>query len=75
MPSRPGSVSPAVLGLQDLTRPQPRAGESAFPLERRFGGLQLDDQGLYATRFSLQFADSETPRQFWPVDPQSRGRW
>lgn len=59
----------AVLGLQDLTRPQPRAGEAAFPLERRFGRLQLDDQGLYATTFSLQFADSGTTRQFWPVGP------
>ncbi len=59
----------AVLGLQALTRPQPRAGESAFPLERRFGRLQLDDQGLYATTFSLQFADAGTTRQFWPVGP------
>jgi hypothetical protein len=56
----------AVLGLQDLTRPAPRAGESEFPLERRFGRLQLDDQNLYATTFSLQFADSGTTRLFWP---------
>jgi cytochrome P450 len=59
----------AVLGLQDLARPEPRAGEPSFPMERRFGRLQLDDQGLYATTFSLQFADSGTTRQFWPVGP------
>ncbi len=59
----------AVLGLQDLARPEPRAGEPSFPMERRFGRLQLDDQGLYATTFSLQFADSGTTRQFWPAGP------
>ena len=37
----------ALLGLQDLSRPQPRPGEPAFPFERRFGRLQLDDQNLY----------------------------
>ena len=52
----------AVLGLQDLSRPEPGAGESAFPFERRFGRLQLDDQNLYATTFSLRFADSGTTR-------------
>ena len=57
----------AVLGLQDLARPEARAGESSFPLERRFGRLQLDDQNLYATTFSLQFADSGTTREFWPA--------
>ncbi|HVQ13619.1 MAG TPA: hypothetical protein VMS40_08510 [Vicinamibacterales bacterium] len=56
----------AVLGLQDLARPEPRAGESTFPFERRFGRLQLDDQNLYATTFSLQFADSGTTQLFWP---------
>jgi cytochrome P450 len=45
----------ALLGLPGLRRPQPRAGDSAFPFERRFGHLQLDDQNLYATTFSLQF--------------------
>ncbi len=45
----------ALLGLQELRRPEPRAGDSSFPFERRFGHLQLDDQNLYATTFSLQF--------------------
>jgi cytochrome P450 len=61
----------AVLGLQDLSRPEPLAGELAFPFERRFGRLQLDDQNLYATTFSLQFADSGTTRTFWPLAPAS----
>jgi hypothetical protein len=56
----------AVLGLQGLSRPEPRAGEAEFPFERRFGRLQLDDQNLYATTFSLQFADSGTTQVFWP---------
>jgi cytochrome P450 len=60
-----------VLGLQDLARPEAGAGESAFPFERRFGRLQLDDQNLYATTFSLQFADSGTTRMFWPLAPAS----
>ena len=57
----------AVLGLQGLSRPEPRAGEMEFPFERRFGRLQLDDQNLYATTFSLQFADSGTTQLFWPA--------
>jgi len=57
----------AVLGLQDIGRPEPNAGEPSFPLERRFGRLQLDDQNLYAKTFSLRFSDSGTTRQFWPV--------
>jgi cytochrome P450 len=60
----------AVLALQDLCRPESRAGESAFPLERRFGRLQLDDQNLYATTFSLKCADSGTTRSFWPPNVQ-----
>jgi cytochrome P450 len=56
----------ALLGLQDLARPAPRAGESSFPLERRHGRLQLDDQNLYATSFMLTFSDTGTTRQFWP---------
>jgi cytochrome P450 len=56
----------ALLGLQDLSRPQARPGEAAFPLERRFGRFQLDDQNLYAATFSLQFADSGTTPLFWP---------
>ncbi len=61
----------ALLGLQDLSRPEPKAGEPAFPFERRFGQLQLDDQNLYATTFTLQFADSGTTQQFWPAVPAS----
>lgn len=55
----------ALLGLQDLARPAAGAGDSSFPFERRFGRLQLDDQNLYATTFSLSFADSGTTRLFW----------
>jgi hypothetical protein len=56
----------AVLALQDLRRPEPRAGETSFPLERRFGRLQLDDQNLYAKTFSVEFTDSGSTRTFWP---------
>jgi hypothetical protein len=59
----------AVLALQDLARPDPRAGEPSFPLERRFGHLQLDDNNLYATTFCLRFADSGTTQLFWPPAP------
>jgi cytochrome P450 len=55
----------AVLGLQDLSRPQPRDGESSFPFERRLGRLQLDDENLYATTFTLQYADAGTTREFF----------
>ena len=57
----------ALLGLQGLTRPLPRAGETTVPFERRFGRVQLDDQNLYATTFSLRFADSGTTRLYWPL--------
>jgi cytochrome P450 len=57
----------ALLGLQDLTRPAPRAGEPSVPFERRHGRLQLDDQNLYATSFVLQYSDSGTTQQFWPA--------
>ena len=57
----------AVLALQDLARPPARAGEASFPLERRFGHLQLDDNNLYATTFSLAFADSGTTQTYWPA--------
>jgi cytochrome P450 len=56
-----------LLALEAVKRPEPRTGDSSFPYERRFGHLQLDDQNLYATTFSLQFADSGTTRRFWPV--------
>lgn len=55
-----------MLALQDLARPAARDGEPAFPLERRFGRLQLDDNNLYATTFSLQCADAGTTQLFWP---------
>jgi hypothetical protein len=57
----------AMLGLQDLSRPEPGPGERQFPLERRYGRLQLDDNNLYATTFTLRFADSGTTQLFWPV--------
>jgi cytochrome P450 len=57
----------AVLALEDLGRPEPKRGESAVPLERRFGRLQLDDHNLYATTFCLSCADSGTTREYWPV--------
>ena len=56
----------ALLGLQDLARPAPEAGEPSAPFERRRGRLQLDDQNLYATSFVLQYSDSGTTLQFWP---------
>lgn len=56
----------ALLGLQDLCRPPAGADDAAFPLERRFGRLQLDDQNLYATTFSIGFADGGTTHTFWP---------
>jgi hypothetical protein len=59
----------AVLGLEGLARPEAGADEASFPFERRFGRLQLDDQNLYATTFSLKFADSGTTRLFWPLAP------
>lgn len=59
----------ALLGVQGLSRPAPRAGEVSFPNERRFGRLQLDDDNLYAKTFSLQFEDSGTTRLFWPSAP------
>jgi hypothetical protein len=61
----------ALLGLQDLRRPQAGAGESSFPFERRFGRVQFDDQNLYTTTFSLQFADSGTTRDVWPSTSHS----
>jgi hypothetical protein len=59
----------ALLALQDLARPEPAPGESSFPFERRFGRLQLDEQNLYATTFSLRFSDTGSTRRFWPSTP------
>jgi cytochrome P450 len=56
----------ALLALEGLERPEPQPGELAFPLERRFGRMQLDDNNLYATTFSLRFSDSGTTRQLYP---------
>jgi cytochrome P450 len=61
----------ALLGLQDLSRPPAGGDEAAFPLERRFGRLQFDDNNLYATTFTLQFADAGTTQLFWPAAPAS----
>jgi hypothetical protein len=49
----------ALLGLQNLRRPEPNAGEPAFPFERRFGRVQFDDQNLYTTTFSLAFSHAD----------------
>ena len=67
----------ALFGLQDLRRPEPR-GRHVVSFERRFGRLQLDDQNLYATTFSLQFADLARRGTFWPGTSRRadiRGRW
>ena len=46
----------ALLGLQDLGRPEPRAGRVRRSRSSAgFGRLQLDDQNLYTTTFSLRF--------------------
>lgn len=45
----------ALLPLKNLRRPAPKPDESAFPLEGRFGRLQLDQDNLYAKTFSLAF--------------------
>jgi cytochrome P450 len=55
----------ALLGLQDLRRPEPKPGEPSFPFERRFGRVQFDEQNLYTTTFSLAFTDSGTTRQWY----------
>ncbi len=56
----------ALLGLEGLRRPAPGEGETAFPVERRFGHLQLDDLQLYARSFVLEFDDTGSTRRFWP---------
>ena len=55
----------AVLSLENVRRPKPREDEKAFPLERRFGRLQLDNNNLYATTFSLCFDDVGTTRKYF----------
>jgi cytochrome P450 len=61
----------ALFGLHDVRRPEAGAGEPSFPFERRFGRLQLDDQNLYTTTFSLQFAEPGTAQARLPVGSRS----
>ncbi|MEN8259800.1 MAG: hypothetical protein ABFS02_04305 [Pseudomonadota bacterium] len=55
----------AILALENVRRPDPREGESAFPLERRFGRLQFDDNNLYAKTFTLQFENNGTTLNYF----------
>lgn len=55
----------AVLALETLRRPDPLPGDSAFPLERRFGRLQLDDNNLYAKTFTLEFDHGGTTSRYF----------
>ena len=55
----------ALLTLENVRRPEPQPGEQAFPLKRRFGRLQLDDNNLYATSFSLRFDDTGRTRKYF----------
>lgn len=55
----------SILALDNLRRPEPREGERAFPQERRFGRLQLDDGNLYAKTFTLQFDCGGTTEQYF----------
>ena len=64
----------ALLALQDLQRPEAKEGEASFPFERRFGRFQLDDDNLYATTFSLRFADSGTTHAYWPPIDRAMSR-
>ncbi len=57
------AVAAALPGRPVLTLLQ---GEMAFPVERRFGHLQLDDLQLYARSFVLEFDDTGSTRRFWP---------
>ena len=55
----------SLLALNNLRRPEPRSGEAAFPLERRFGRLQLDDDNLYASTFTLEFNHDGTTERYY----------
>ena len=55
----------SLLALENLRRPEPRDGESAFPLERRFGRLQLDGNNIYADTFTLEFDCAGTTSQYF----------
>lgn len=55
----------AILGLQNLRRPEPKPGEQAFPRERRFGRFQLDDNNLYAQSFTLEFDEGGATDRFY----------
>ena len=55
----------AVLCLEDIRRPQPNPGESAFPFERRLGRFQLDDNNLYARSFTLEFDNDGDTKTYY----------
>ena len=55
----------AILALNNVRRPQSYAGETAFPLERRFGRLQLDENNLYAESFILEFNKCKTTQPYF----------
>lgn len=60
-----GEALIALLGLENVRRPQPRDGETAVPSERRFGRFQLDNDNLYAKTFTLEFDDSGSTTKFY----------
>ncbi len=55
----------AALALENLHRPEPRPDDSAFPLDRRFGRFQLDDNNLYAKTFTLRFDPGGTTERYF----------
>ena len=55
----------SILALENLRRPEPGRNGSPFPLERRFGRLQLDDNNLYAKTFTLEFDFGGTTDQYF----------
>ncbi len=59
----------SILALDNLRRPEPCGDGSQFPLERRFGRLQLDDNNLYAKTFTLEFDFGGTTDQYFSQSP------
>ena len=55
----------SILCLENIRRPKPNPGETAFPLERRFGRFQLDENNLYAKSFVLEFDDEGDTRRYY----------
>jgi cytochrome P450 len=55
----------AILALENLRRPTPHPDEPSFPLERRFGRFQLDDDNLYAKTFTLEYNDSGNTHRYY----------